>query len=219
VTTADPQLPNGTMGKPLDLAAIAHLDQLDWMNLPYLTADKPSGENAWQQGLVAASTVEVVTNGSDQAVVRTVGTSPAGPAIEITTTFTVEAGNPWIVAESVYTNTGTGPYAFWTGDVIDHDGISQRSGVAGHGVISTPFGQQDEYPPVGTWIGMTGNDGQTYGIIYDGDDFVGYGNGNWIQSQRQVALAAGESWTRVRRIVAVDNGDDPANPFAVLDNL
>ena len=62
---------------------------------------------------------------------------------------------------------------------------------------------------------MTGTDGQTYGIVYAQPGFTAYGNGNWIQSQRQVTLAPGASFELARDLVAVTNGF--GDPWAVLD--
>ena len=80
---------------------------------------------------------------------------------------------------------------------------------------STPYAEQAFYPPERRWIGMTGTDGQTYGLVYAFGGFTAYGNGNWIMSQREVTLAPGESFSLVRDIVAVSNGF--GDPWAVLD--
>ena len=61
----------------------------------------------------------------------------------------------------------------------------------GHGTIATPYAEQAFYPPARRWIGMTGTDGQTYGLVYAAGGFTAYGNGNWIMSQREVTLRAG----------------------------
>jgi hypothetical protein len=106
----------------------------------------------------------------------------------------------------------------WVGDAVDHDGPGQRSGVPGHGTISTPYGSPAEYRPTGPWIGMTGSDRQTYGIVYEDAGFTAYGNGNWIMSVREVNLAAGQSWTLRRRIAALNSGTG-TDPWTVLDGL
>lgn len=204
----DPQLPGATRGKPVDLAAVGRLDQLDWMNLPYVATAEPAGTEAWQQGLVGASTVEVLG-----ATVRTTGTAHG---VTVSTTFSVQPGQSWISAESVFTNPGAAAVTVWVGDAIDHDGPGQRSGVAGHGTITTPYGSPAAYPPARAWIGMTGGDAQTYGIVYEDAGFVAYGNGNWIQSQHRVTIPAGESWTLRRRIVAAATTGDP---WTALDQL
>jgi phosphodiesterase/alkaline phosphatase D-like protein len=208
--TEDGQLSPATVGKPLDLAAVGHVDQLDWMNLPYASAARPLGQMAWQQRTVRSTAVEVVSPG----VVRAVGASTAVPALEVVTTYTLEAGHDSVAASSNFVNRGDAPASVWVGDVIDHDGAGQRSGVAGHGTITTPFEVQREYAPSGRWIGMTGTDGQTYGVVYDDGAFVAYGNGNWIMSQRQVTIEPGETFTLARRIVAASNGF--GDPWAVL---
>lgn len=218
VVTEDGQLPNATKGKPIDMAAAGHLDQIDWFNLPYVAPSAPSGTEAWQQGLVQASSVEVESVGPEQAVVRAEGPATAVPDITVATTFTVAAGQPWILAESVVTNAGASPVTVWVGDAMDHDGPGQRSGVPGHGTITTPYASPADYTPDGRWVGMTGTDGQTYGVVYDDAEFVAYGNGNWVQSRREVTLAAGESWTLRRRIAAIDS-TGATDPWAVLDEL
>jgi phosphodiesterase/alkaline phosphatase D-like protein len=212
----DPQLPNATLGKPLDLAAIGHLDQLDWLNLPYASATQPRGSNAWQQLTVRSTSVEVVSAGGPAAVARATGTSSAVPDIAVVTTYTVRAGEPWITAESAFTNRGAVARTFWVGDVIDHDGTGQRSGVAGHGTVTASA--PADFTPTAPWIGMTGSDGQTYGLLYDDADFTAYAAGIWVMSQHQVTVQPGETFTLRRRIAAVDNGG-AADPFAVLATL
>jgi phosphodiesterase/alkaline phosphatase D-like protein len=204
---ADPQLPGATVGKPVDLAAAGRLDQLDWLNLPYVSPTQPTGTEAWQQGLVLASTVDVTGT-----AVRATGT---GAGLDVVTTYTV-AGDPWITADSVFTNRGGAPLTVWVGDAMDHDGPGQRSGVPGHGTITTPYASPAAYTPAGPWIGMAGSDAQTYALRYEDAEFTAYGNGNWIQSQRQVTVPAGGSWTLRRRIVAIATTGDPWAPLAAL---
>ncbi|MEE6258993.1 alkaline phosphatase D family protein [Plantactinospora sonchi] len=214
--TNDSQLSGVTVGKPLDLAAVGHLDQLDWINLPYASASQPRGSNAWQQRTVRADTVEVLAAGGPVATVRATGVSTAVPDLAVVSTYTVRADEPWVAVASVFTNQGAAPCVFWTGDALDHDGAGQRSGVAGHGTITASA--PADYPPTAPWIGMTGSDRQTYGLLYADVDFVAYAAYNWVMSQRQVTLAPGETFTLRRRIVAVDNGG-VTDPFAVLGTL
>jgi len=169
--TDDPQLSGATVGKPLDLASIGQLDQLDWINLPYATATQPRGGNAWQQLTVRNTTAEI----TGPATVRTSGASTSVAGISVVTTYTCRAGEPWVVAESVFTNDGLVPRTFWIGDALDHDGAGQRSGVAGHGTITS--GTPADYAPAAPWIGMTGSDRQTYGLIYEDIAFTAYAVG------------------------------------------
>jgi hypothetical protein len=204
---ADPQLPGATVGKPVDLAATGRLDQLDWLNLPYVSATRPAGPEAWRLGLVPVSTVD-----ADGLTVRATGT---GAGLDVVTTYAV-ADDPWLTADSVFTNPGTAAVTVWIGDTIDHDGPGQRSGVPGHGTIATPYDSPAAYAPTGPWIGMAGSDAQTYALRYEDTGFTAYGNGNWIQSQRQVTVPAGGSWTLRRRIIAVATTGDPWAPLAAL---
>ncbi|MFE9955078.1 alkaline phosphatase D family protein [Micromonospora sp. NPDC005299] len=214
--TEDPQLSGVTVGKPLDLAAVGRLDQLDWINLPYASAAQPRGGNAWQQRTVRSTAVEVLSEGGSAATVRATGASTAVPDLRVVTTYAIRPNQPWVTAESVFTNLGTAAHTFWTGDALDHDGAGQRSGVPGHGTITS--GTPADYPPTAPWIGMTGSDRQTYGLLYDDTDFVAYAAYNWVMSQRQVTLAPGGTFTLRRRIAAVDSGED-VDPFAVLGQL
>jgi hypothetical protein len=207
VNFADPQLPGATRGKPVDLAAVGKLDQLDWLHLPYVSPTRPTGTEAWQHGLVTASGVDTVG-----AAVRV---HASGSGIDVETTYTVAMGQPWVTATSVFSNPGA-TTTFWIGDAIDHDGPGQRSGVAGHGTIATPYGTPAEYPPAGRWIGMTGTDAQTYAIVYEHTSFTAYGNGNWIQSQHEVTIPAGGTWTLTRRIVALPVVGDPWTPLDTI---
>ncbi len=209
----DPQLPGATRGKPVDLAAVGRLDQLDWLHLPYVSTTRPLGTEAWQQGLVRASAVDVGATDTGAATVRV---TAAGGGLTVATTYAVAAGEPWITATSVFTNPATTTATVWLGDVIDHDGPGQRSGVAGHGTITTPYGSPAAYPPAGRWIGMAGSDAQTYGLVYEHIGFTAYGTGNWIASQHEVTIPAGAAWTLTRRIVALPTTGDP---WAALDGL
>jgi hypothetical protein len=220
VTFDDPQLSGVTRGKPFDMAVRGGSDQIDWFNLPYASAAQPRGTEAWQQRTVRSDDVRVVEVTGGRAVVRATGASTVYPEVRVVTTYTVEPEQQWIQAESVFENTGSAARTLWVGDAIDHDGGGQRSGVAGHGVITAPYGSPDEYRPTEPWIGMTGNDPQTYGLIYDeeADELVAYGNTNWIMSQRRIELAPGETYALERRIVAANKGDSD-DPFAVLAEL
>jgi hypothetical protein len=209
--TEDGQLSPATRGKPLDLAAAGHVDQLDWMNLPYASLAQPRGTEAWQQRTVRSTAVEVVSPG----VVRVTGAGTEVPALEVVTTYRLAPGDDFADAESAFTNRGAEPVTVWVGDAIDHDGSGQRSGVSGHGTIATPYDQPAEHPPSGRWIGMTGTDGQTYGLVYAEGGFTAYGNGNWIMSQRQVTIAPGATFTLARQLVAAPNGY--GDPWTVLE--
>ncbi|MFY1691481.1 alkaline phosphatase D family protein [Plantactinospora sp. WMMB782] len=212
--TDDPQLAGVTVGKPLDFAAVGHLDQLDWINLPYASAAQPRGNNAWQQRTVRCTAVEVLAG--PVAAVRATGASTAVPEIAVVTTYSIRSGEPWVSAESVFRNDGGMPRTFWTGDALDHDGAGQRSGIPGHGTVTSDTAA--EYLPSAPWIGMTGSDRQTYGLRYERADFVGYAAYNWVMSQWQVTLEPGATFTLRRRIVALDN-DGAVDPFGVLGNI
>ncbi|MGP4020710.1 alkaline phosphatase D family protein [Saccharopolyspora sp. 5N708] len=210
--TNDSQLSGVTVGKPLDVAAVGHLDQIDWLNLPYASATQPRGSNAWQQRTVRTTTVEITS----PTTVRASGASVAIPDIEVVTTYSITTGDWWVTAESVFTNRGATAHTLWIGDVLDHDGAGQRSGVAGHGTIT--LSAPADFTPAAAWIGMTGSDRQTYGLVYEDTAFLAYACGIWVMSQRQIALDPGSSCTLRRRIVAVDNGA-AADPFAVLGEI
>ncbi|MGI8305842.1 carboxypeptidase-like regulatory domain-containing protein [Saccharopolyspora hattusasensis] len=94
----DGQLPGATVGKPLDLAAVGHLDQLDWLNLSYASTAQPRGANAWQQLTVKYTSVEVVATTDSSAVVRAAGASTDFPDVEVVTTYRIDNGQPWVAA-------------------------------------------------------------------------------------------------------------------------
>ena len=209
--TEDGQLAPTTIGKPLDLAARGFADQIDWMNLPYASLAQPRGGNAWQQRTVRNSSVAVQAPG----VVRAVGAATEAPQLEVVTDYRLEPAGTWIAAETRFTNTGGSPLSAWVGDVIDYDGTGQRSGVAGHGTITT--GPSD-YAPSGRWMAMTGTDGQLYGLVYADADWTAYATGIWVMSQRQVTIGAGETFTLARRIVATAAGRE-GDAWSPLDLL
>ncbi|MEU6346761.1 alkaline phosphatase D family protein [Streptomyces sp. NPDC046977] len=212
----DSQLTPVTLGKPRDMAAVGHLDQIDWFNLPYASAAQPRGSNAWQQRTVKSTSVQVVSSTGAEARIRATGASTAFPDVAVVTEYSVREGERWITAESVFTNRGTVARTLWIGDVIDHDGTGQRSGVPGHGTITT--GTPADYAPTAPWIGMTGADSQTYGLLYEDTAFTAYACDIWAMSQRQVTIEPGAAWTLRRRITAVDNRAS-LDPFAVLNTL
>ncbi|WP_326561614.1 alkaline phosphatase D family protein [Micromonospora sp. NBC_01796] len=214
--TDDSQLTPVAVGKPLDMAMVGRLDQLDWINLPYASPAQPRGGNAWQQRTVRTDSIEVLSASGPAATVRATGASTTVANLSVVTTYTIRPNEPWVAAESTFTNRGTTPSTFWAGDALDHDGAGQRSGIAGHGTIEAS--DPADYPPTAPWIGMTGTDRQTYGLLYDEGGFGAYAAYNWVMSQRQVTLAPGETYTLRRRIAAVDSGTD-ADPFAVLGRL
>jgi hypothetical protein len=220
VSTVDAELPGMTTGKPIDLAAVGHLDQLDWVSLPYVASAPLRGVDAWRGGLVSGLFAEIPSSREGmRAQARSVGFANELGDVLVTTTYSIAPGEPWVLAESVFANGWQdGPIVAYVGDVLDRDGDAQRSGVAGHGVITTPEDQPGEYAPAGTWIGMAGNDRQTYGLLYEDKDFLAYGTGAWLLTERRIELPAGETYTLRRRIAAIDNGDDN-DPFAVLDGL
>lgn len=213
----DGQLPGATKGKPVDIAMRGGGDQMDWINLPYASAVQPTGTASWQQLTVVNDEVAVIEVTDERAVVRTTGRSTDFDGLSAVTTYTVRRDERWITAETVYENRASTARSVWVGDAMDHDGAGQSSGVPGHGTITTPYSSPRAFEPVEPWVGMTGTDRQTFGLIYEDDpaDADAYGTGNYILSRIPVVIPAGEAYTLRRRIVAADGGTGP-DPFAVL---
>ncbi|PAE37383.1 outer membrane protein assembly factor BamB family protein [Bacillus sp. 7884-1] len=218
--SVDSQLPGVTRGKVIDFAAKGLEDQMDWFNLPYASKEKPVGPDAWQQLTVESEKVEVIEVSQDRAVVKAIGKSLALPSIDVATTFTIEANQDWISAKTVFKNTGSDTQTLWIGDAIDYDGSGQKSGAGGHNSITLPYSNPQEFNLIEPWIGMTGNDKQVYGIIYpeETSGLTGYGNGNWIMSQKKIELSAGESYTINRKVTAI-KAIHPENPFSILSTI
>jgi|GEM_PF-94702 len=204
VATQDGQLSPVTPGKVLDAAALGRLDQLDWINLPWVSDTLPAGATAWQIRTVRSDEVAVVEAGPDRAVVEARGVCTTVPGLAVVTRYTLAPGSGWLQVDTTFSTTGDS-VTVWVGDAIDHDGAGQRSVVAGHGLVTTPYAQQDVYRPTGDWIAMTGSDRQVYALHYEGD-FEAYGNGNWIQSRRQVTVAPGTPVMLRRRLVVAADG-------------
>ena len=181
------------------------------MNLPYASLAQPRGGSAWQQRTVRSTNVAIAGAG----LVRATGTCTEVPALAVVTEYELTEVATWIAVRSAFTNGGTTAVTVWVGDVIDHDGAGQRSGVAGHGTITTGPG---DYAPAGSWIGMTGTDGQLYGIVYDEPGWSAYAAGIWVMSHRQVTIAPGATFTLARRIVATAAARE-GSPWAPLDLL
>lgn len=109
----------------------------------------------------------------------------------VTTEYRLALDSTDIRVESSFTNTGDATVTLWIGDAMDHDGAGRHSGVAGTGTVATPYGAPADFAPEGRWIGMTGTDGQVYGLLSEDDAWDAYGNGNWIMSRREVQIPAG----------------------------
>lgn len=198
--TEEGQLRPVTRGKPLDMASAGHLDQIDWINMPYAHASEPTGTGAWQSLSVRSDAVTVAPAPAGSARVRATGVVRAHSQVTVTTDYTLAEGSRDIDVLSTFRNTGASPITLWIGDAMDHDGAGQRSGVAGIGTVDTPYGTPAQFTPTGDWIGMTGTDGQLYGIKYADGGWDAYGNGNWIMSRQRVTISAGGS-VELRRVL------------------
>ena len=219
-SSTDGQLPGVMKGKVLDIAAKGLQDQVDWINLPYASKTMPTGTEAWQQLTVKSEKVEVIEVTSERAVVQATGSSTDIPNLDVNTNFTIEKNQEWITAETIFTNHGSDTQTFWIGDAIDYDGSGQRSAAGNTDVITLPYSNPQLFNLNEPWIGMTGNDNQVYGLVYDGEmnDLKGYGNGNWIMSQKQIELPAGESYTLKRKVIAV-KALQQDKPFSILSTI
>jgi hypothetical protein len=204
-TFNDPQLPGATLGKPVDWSVQGLTDAIDWINLPYLSLTQPSGTEAWSSLKVVNSAVEVVESSAARAVVQATGSYTEVAGVGVVTRYTIEPEHPWIYAESTFTNNSGSDLTVWAGDALDLDEATQISYVPGVGDITAPYASPLPYTPSAPWMGMYGSSNQALGIIYDGDyakGFVAYGNGNWIQSQKQIVIPKGASYTLNRYLVA-----------------
>lgn len=217
----DPQLNDSTTGKVLDLAATGLPDQLDWINLPYVSTSEPLGGSAWQQLQTRASGVQIVENTGERAVVKVSGTSAEHPGLNVTTTYTATPDEPFATAATEFANTTGSDLPVWVGDAIDHDGTGSRSAVSGSAPVTSggPFSQT---PDAHRWIGQagTGPDNQTYGLVYSesSGDFVGYSQSNFTMSKFHVTIPAGGAYTLSRKVTVLSN-DGAADKFAVLNSV
>ncbi|WP_104192945.1 hypothetical protein [Cryobacterium sp. Y82] len=80
---------------------------------------KPLGANAWQQLAVRSESVEIITNTGQQAVGRAIGTSADHPGLTVVTTYTANADEQWITAETEFRNTTAIALPVWVGDAMD----------------------------------------------------------------------------------------------------
>ena len=215
----DPQLTQSTTGKVLDMAITGQPDQLDWINLPYVSTAEPLGGSSWQQLQTRSTDVQIVENTGEKAVVRVTGTSAEHPGLKIVTTYTATADEQFITAATTFSNDSAAALSVWAGDAMDHDGAGSRSAVAGYPVI-TGGGPFSQVPNAKRWIGQagTGPDNQTYGLVYSEDSgaFTGYSQSNFTMSKFKLDLAAGAGHTITRKIVVASNGG-ATDKFAVLN--
>jgi hypothetical protein len=202
-TFIDGQMKNAK-GKPVDMSVQGLNDGIDWMRLPYLSLEQPQGSEAWNTNNLINESVSVVENTSTQSVVQTSGAYAGMEGLQVGTTYTIKSGEEWVNVESNLTNTTNEPITLWVGDVIDNDDGSQVSYVPGVGEVSIGYGAQQSYTPASPWFGQFGSEPQAYGIMYDGkyaEEFNAYGNSSWIMSQKQVTIAAGETFKLTRDII------------------
>ncbi|TWD83160.1 outer membrane protein assembly factor BamB [Kribbella amoyensis] len=217
----DPQLNQSTTGKVLDLAITGRPDQIDWINLPYVSTAEPTGGNAWAQLQTRSNDVRIVENTGEKAVVRVTGTSAEHPGLKIVTTYTATADEQYVTAATTFTNDSGAALSVWAGDALDHDGPGSRSAVSGSPVVTSggPFSQ---VPDVKRWIGQAGTsaDNETYGLVYSADSgaFTGYSQSNFTMSKFKLDLATTASHTITRRIVVAANGGG-TDKFAVLNQF
>lgn len=203
VSHNDGQLPGSTKGKPVDMAIKGLNDGIDWINLPYISLTQPAGTEGWQVITVANDTVEIISQDASHAVVRTTGVYSEVPGVTVETYYTMNAGESWVNAETLITNTTAVGITVWVGDVIDNDESGQTSHVPGIGDITAGYDYPAEYVPTAPWIAQYGSSSQCFGIIYLGDTsgMTTYGNSAWIQSRRQVTIPAGESVSMERLVI------------------
>ncbi len=217
----DPQLTPSGPGKVVDMAITGQQDQLDWINLPYVSTAEPLGGGAWQQTQVRSTDIRITENTGTKAVVQVTGASAENPDLKVVTTYTATADEQFVTAATTFTNATGTPLTVWAGDALDHDGAGSRSAVSGNAVITSggPFSQQSD---ANRWIGQsgTGADNQTYGLVYSAGSgaFTGYSQSIWTMSKFKLDLAAGGSHTITRRIVAVSN-EGATDKFAVLNQF
>jgi hypothetical protein len=203
------------------MAITGQPDQLDWINLPYVSTAEPLGGNSWQQLQTRSNDVQIIENTGEKAVVRVTGTSAEHPGLKVVTTYMATPDEQFVTAATTFTNDSGAALSVWAGDAMDHDGTGSRSAVSGYPVITSggPFSQ---VPDAKRWIGQagTGPDNQTYGLVYstDSGDFTGYSQSNFTMSKFKLDLPAGGTHTITRRIVAAGNGG-ATDKFAVLNQF
>ncbi len=217
VTSEDPQLPNATMGKPLDLAVTGLTDGIDWLNLPYISLTQPQGPEAWQITSLINYDVEIIENNDLRAVVKVTGSYTGVRGVDVVTFYTIEPDQPWIYAETQVINHSSLNLDLWIGDVIDNDENGQTSYVPGTDDINITTPQS--YTPSLPWIAQYGSSDQCFGLVYEGDyaDFTAYGTNGWIQSQKRVSVPNGTTYSLKRYIVAAPTTGLERKSLAVED--
>ena len=219
VTSQDPQLGSATKGKPLDLAVTGLPDGIDWLNLPYISMTRPQGPDAWQVASVTGRTVDIIEQDDRRAVVKITGTFAGARGVTVETLYTIEPDQPWIYAETKVANGSGIDLNLWIGDTIDNDENGQTSFVPGAGDITTSASSPQAYEPIMPWIAQYGSSEQCYGLIYEGHfvDFTAYATGGWIQSQKQVSIPNGTTYSLKRHIVAAPTAGLESKSMAVED--
>jgi predicted metal-dependent phosphoesterase TrpH len=199
-------------GNPIDFSAIGRTDGFDWMHVPILSARKISGLSGFglsEKLHVDYRSIDVLASTSDSSVVLTKGFCQDLP-LEVSNTYAVYPGKPWLNVTSTIRNTSSDTLRFWMGDALDNDEEGQTSLFPKTATSVQLVNSKDlvlqSFKPAQPWMGCFGASDQTFGVFYDerfADDFEVSANTYRIVSQKYLVLPPRSEWTVSRKFCAL----------------
>jgi hypothetical protein len=201
----DPQLSGVTLGKPIDMAVRGVDDGIDWMNMPYLSLERPIWDGSGAIATVKNTRVQVVYVTAEEVVVETDGVYSEAPGVTIRTRYSIRPDEEWVHALTTISNSRAEDLTVWLGDVMDNDDGRQYAYVPGIGDLGPGVGARRAYEPSEPWVGHYGNAPQGYAFVYDANfgEFVNFGSNITVMTQKQVTIPAHGQYDFGRYIVAV----------------
>jgi hypothetical protein len=212
------QLPNATVGKPLDMAVNGCTDGLDWINF-FLTKEKPIWTNSGLSRTVQYQSVRVSSVTNDEAVVEADGIYNEVSGVTVHTKYTLHPDEDWVYALSTVSNPSDQDLTLWVGESMDNDDGKQYIYVPGVGEFGPSTEDRGEYVPTENWAGHWGDAEQGYAIIYE-DSFAGFHSLNantTLMTMRQITIPAKGQYDIGRYIVAVSSAGRAHKMDAVVD--
>jgi cephalosporin-C deacetylase len=205
VTSEHPHLPGATVGKPIDMAVTGMEDGLDWINLAYLSKERPVWFHSDTIGTVQGKNVRIVKLTDDEAIVEADSIYKEIPEVTLKTAYTIHPDEEWIYTETTIYNPLDKDLTLWAGDVMDNDNGDQYVYIPGVGDIGPETMERAEYKPSAPWVGHYGDAEQGYAFVYDErfSDFICFNANNTLMTQKQITIPAKGEYSYGRYIVAV----------------
>ncbi len=200
--------PGYLRGKPVSITGVDKVDLLQWIDMPYVATEKPSGSQAWDQGSVLKNSIHLDDASDKGIVVRTDGVYSGDENLGVSTRYALYGHEPWLMVESTFSNNSANPMEIFLGDVLRTRDVNPGVFMLpGPGKLSGSSPQ--EYANAGSWVAKYAFP-RLSGIKYlDGDDELSfYGvSSEWMMSVLPVQIPAGDEYVLSRYIMVTDTED------------